>query len=207
MGGEEVDTDDDDVPDTIVPDGEFFIDSEHYGPHHGPQANVLYGAGFAEIDGAFSYPEMGAGPHMLDTARCVGCHMYDYGNGAGGHTWNPSLDACNNCHDGTDSDFDHGNVQTSVELLLEDLRDLLVAEGVVAYASGDYYELNPETGAIELVAAAGEYHPVVGFYPVVLAEAFFNWIGLEEDRSLGVHNPAYVEALLENTIAAIEALP
>ena len=35
------------------------------------------------------------------------------------------------------------------------------------------------------------------------AQAFFNWIGLTEDRSLGVHNSAYVEALLKNSIEAI----
>lgn len=41
---------------------------------------------------------------------------------------------------------------------------------------------------------------------MVLAQAFFNWIGLEEDRSLGVHNPSYVKALLKNSIEAVEAL-
>ena len=34
-------------------------------------------------------------------------------------------------------------------------------------------------------------------------QAFFNWIGLEEDRSLGAHNPAYFEALLDNSIEAL----
>ena len=48
------------------------------------------------------------------------------------------------------------------------------------------------------------YHPVVGTYPMVQAQAFFNWVGLEEDRSLGVHNPRYVEALLTNSIEALE---
>lgn len=38
---------------------------------------------------------------------------------------------------------------------------------------------------------------------MVQAQAFFNWIGLTEDRSLGVHNPRYVTALLENSIEAI----
>ncbi|MFN2128274.1 MAG: hypothetical protein ACK2TU_10490 [Anaerolineales bacterium] len=42
---------------------------------------------------------------------------------------------------------------------------------------------------------------------MILAEAYYNWIGIEEDRSEGVHNPNYVEALLENSIEALEALP
>jgi hypothetical protein len=47
------------------------------------------------------------------------------------------------------------------------------------------------------------YEPIVGTYPMAQAQAFFNWIGLTEDRSLGVHNPRYVEALLTNSIDAI----
>jgi len=46
---------------------------------------------------------------------------------------------------------------------------------------------------------------VVGTYPMAHAQAFFNWIGLEEDRSLGVHNPQYVNALLTNSIEALKA--
>ena len=72
-----------------------------------------------------------------------------------------------------------------MEELLVELRDILVANGVVA---GD-----DEDG----------YHPVVGTYPMVEAQSFFNWIGLEEDRSLGVHNPKYVVALLKNSIKAL----
>jgi hypothetical protein len=66
------------------------------------------------------------------------------------------------------------------------LRDKLIALGVV--------EGDDEHG----------YHPVVGTYPMVQAQAFFNWVGLEEDRSLGAHNPKYVKALLANSIAALE---
>ena len=40
-------------------------------------------------------------------------------------------------------------------------------------------------------------------YSMDQARAFFNWIGLEEDRSMGVHNPSYYEALLDNTIEAL----
>jgi hypothetical protein len=40
---------------------------------------------------------------------------------------------------------------------------------------------------------------------MVVAQAFFNWIGLTEDRSKGVHNPRYIEALIDNSIEALEA--
>jgi hypothetical protein len=40
---------------------------------------------------------------------------------------------------------------------------------------------------------------------MVLARAYYNWIGLVEDRSLGVHNPKYISALLINTLEALNA--
>jgi formate-dependent nitrite reductase cytochrome c552 subunit len=174
-------------PNLASPGDTYNITSTHYGPHRGPQANVLAGVGFAEIPGSFTYPTAGSSPHMDENGMCVGCHMYDYGNGAGGHTWNPALDACNTCHEASDTNFDHNNVQTEIAGLLEELRDLLVAQGVVEY-----------------VVADEAYEPVVGTHSMVQAQAFFNWIGLEEDRSLGVHNPAYAKALLENSIEALE---
>jgi formate-dependent nitrite reductase cytochrome c552 subunit len=194
------------APDYTHPGDSFEITNEHYGPHHGTQANVLAGIGLSEVAGSFSYPDPESASHYdLDDGMCTGCHMYTYGNGAGGHTWNPALDGCNtaNCHDGGVTDFDHNNVQTENAGLLEDLRDLLEAQGVIHYEAGDYYALNEETGAIELVTAPGGYHPVLGEYTMAQAQAFFNWTGLEDDKSQGVHNPTYVKALLENSIEAI----
>jgi len=191
------------------PGDSFRITNTHYGPHHGPQGNALTGLGFAEIEGEFGYDAPESHPHYdMDNGNCTGCHMAPYGNGAGGHTWNPGLDGCNvaDCHNGNVTDFDHHNVQSEIEVLLEELRDLLVAAGVVELGTEELYELNPETGEIELVVHVEGYHPVVGTYPMIQARAFFNWIGLEEDRSLGVHNPVYVKALLENSIEAMEAL-
>jgi hypothetical protein len=71
--------------------------------------------------------------------------------------------------------------------MLVELRDKLIELGIA--------EGNEEEG----------YHPVVATHPTILARAYFNWIGLEEDRSLGVHNPKYVKALLRNTLDAVNA--
>lgn len=168
-------------PNIDVPGDTFEITSTHYGPHHGAQANVLAGFGFAEIDGSVAYPAAGSSFHLV--ASCVGCHMSEFTDGEGGHSFNPSLVACNNCH--ATSDFNYGGVQAEVEELLDELRDLLIAAGVVA---GDDVD---------------GYHPVVGTYPMAHARAFFNWVGLDEDRSLGAHNPKYVKALLKNSIDAM----
>jgi len=167
-------------PNIDVPGATFEITSTHYGPHHGPQANVLTGTGFAEFDGTISYPDPNSATHM--TPGCTGCHMAN-----NSHTFEPTLTGCTDCHTGLAS-FDLNGSQTDIHDLLVELRDLLLAAGVL---TGD------DTDG---------YHPVVGTYDMVLARAFFNWVGLEEDRSLGVHNPSYVNALLKNSIEAVEAL-
>ena len=172
-------------PNIAAPADSFEITSTHYGPHHGAQANVLEGVGFAEIPGSTAYPTSSL--HLTQGATCVTCHVEYYEDGQGGHTFSPALAACNDCHFSPDEDFDHGGVQTENHAKLEELRDLLVGLGVV--------EQDPEDMS---------YHPVVGTYPMVQAQAFFNWIGLEEDRSLGAHNPDYFDALLDNTIEAMQ---
>jgi hypothetical protein len=164
----------------------FEITSTHYGPHHGAQANLVAGVGFAEVPGSIAYPAAGSSIH-LNQASCTGCHMAPFSDDSGGHSFNPNLDACNNCHGATNDDFNYGGVQTDVEEKLHALRDRLVELGVVEYVVEDE-----------------AYEPVVGEYPMAQAQAFFNWVGIEEDRSLGVHNPKYVKALLSNSLEAIQ---
>jgi hypothetical protein len=180
----------------------FRITSTHYGPHHGAQANTVYGAGFAEIPGSMAYPDVGSNFHLA--ASCVGCHMapFDEDEGQGGHSFNPSLVACNVCH--ATSSFDYGSEQTEIEELLDELRDKLIALGVVEEGHEETFEIDQETGEIILHETVEGYHPVVGTYPMIQARAFFNWTGLDEDRSLGVHNPRYIKALLVNTLEALE---
>ncbi len=173
-------------PNMAAPADSFRISSAHYGPHHGPQANTVMGEGFAEIPGSVAYEEVGSSYHHQEGASCVGCHMGEYGAG-GGHSFIPNLDACIECHGKSMENFNYGGVQTDVANKLEELRDKLVELGVVEYIEADK-----------------AYEPVVGKYPMIQAQAFFNWIGLEEDRSLGVHNPKYVNALLTNTLEALE---
>jgi len=165
----------------------FNISSTHYGPHHGAQANVQAAVGWAEIPGSTAYPT--PRPTLHGGADCVTCHMGDYNttDSAGGHTWWPNVEACADCHAGTTS-FDRNDFQTAIQAKLDTLRDLLIAEG-----------------AVEFVVEDDAYEPVVGVTDMVVARAFFNWAGLSEDRSKGLHNPAYIRALLDNSIEALEA--
>jgi hypothetical protein len=202
-------------PNVDKPGDEYRITSTHYGPHHGAQSNVVAGVGFAEIEGSVSYP---TSSKHLEMASCTGCHMAAFGENEfededgelddfaqGGHSFIPSVKACNDCHGTTDTNFNYGGVQTEVHEMLVELRDLLVEAGVVELGEEELYELNEETGEIELVVHVEGYHPVPGTYPMIQVQAFFNWVGLEEDRSMGVHNPKYVKALLRNSIEAMES--
>jgi len=157
-------------------DGNFNITSSHYGPHHGPQVTTLFGMGGYEFDGIVAYPEPGSSTHYKDVT-CVGCHMSEGENGEGGHTFWPSNASCLVCHTSGTPD-----IEGEIHGLLDQLAELLKANNVLDADS----------------------HLVPGLYPVDVAGAFYNWIGLEEDRSSGVHNPKYTRALLTNSIAALQ---
>ncbi|MFY9153308.1 MAG: hypothetical protein WAO52_14930 [Prolixibacteraceae bacterium] len=172
-------------PNIATPGETFKITSTHYGPHHGPQGNIVAGIGFAEIPGSVAYPVAGSSKH-LEQASCTGCHMATFTAKQGGHSFIPSVDACNKCHGATLTDYNYGGVQSDVKAKLDQLRDKLVELGVVEYIEAD-----------------AAYEPKVGTYPMIQAQAYFNWIGITEDRSEGVHNPKYVKALLTNTLEAL----
>ena len=180
-------------PNLSNPGETFEITSSHYGPHHGPQANVVLGEGFAEIAGEEEYPEPGSSLHY-SSLSCTGCHMGEYGAG-GGHSFKPNLDACTSCHQGAE-DFDIGGGQTEIATMLDELRDKLLALGVI--------EGDEEHGYHPVNSGDDDTSAEEATFPMVQVQAFFNWIGLVEDRSLGAHNPKYVEALLKNTLAALE---
>lgn len=174
-------------PNTAIPGETFKITSTHYGPHHGPQANLFEGIGFAEIDGPIVYPTSGSAIHRTQ-ASCVACHMDEYKDNTGDHTFKPTLTKCNSCHTFTATSFDYFGKQSAIQSQLDELRDLLLDHGV-----------------LEWVEADQTYEPIVGTYPMAQVQAYFNWIGLTEDRSLGVHNPVYARALLTNSISAMKA--
>lgn len=172
-------------PNLAAPGETFEISSSHYGPHYGTQANIVLGVGLAEIEGPVDYPEPGSSYHYGEDASCVGCHMGEYGSG-GGHSFKPNLDACEDCHGTTMDDFNYGGTQTTVQTQLDDLKAKLVELGV-------------------MVVDEDGYHPVQAEFPMLHVQAYFNWKGIKDDRSLGAHNPKYVNALLENTLAALNA--
>jgi hypothetical protein len=148
--------------------------TEHWGPHHGPQSAMMLGVAGAGVEGS-------AGIHYKQVENtCVTCHMGE----SGSHTFEPELAACLECHDDAEN-FDIGGVQTEVQAMLDELGELLVAEGVLSENSPDG-------------------HPTVEEAPEGVAIALYNWIYVaHEDGSLGVHNPSYTKDLLQ---AGLDAL-
>ena len=117
----------------------------------------------------------GAHYEMVENT-CVGCHM-----GAGdNHLMAPQLATCQECHADAES-LDINGFQTTVEERMAELRTALQAAGLL-----------DEEGVV-----------IPGTWDQAQATAIWNYEVIEEDASRGVHNPAYITALLD---AAFEAL-
>ena len=172
--------------------------NSRYGPHHGPQADLLLGTnGYEYAD--YTYTET---PYhrTMNEDGCVNCHMRNVAHLVGGHTFNVSAynaeedetiyntGACVGCHTDWPEDlenFDYNGVQTEITGLLAELQTLLFAAGFV----------NAEGTP---VTATGR--------PADDAGAIWNFMFVgREDRSLGVHNPAYARDLLQSSIDYMES--
>jgi hypothetical protein len=148
--------------------------TSHWGPHHGPQSSMLLGVG-GSVDGNPS------GHYQMVEDTCVNCHMGEGRN----HSFEPNVATCQGCHADAEN-FDINGVQTEVQAMLDELGELLVAEGVLS-------ENGPDG------------HPTVEEAPENVATALWNWIYVaHEDRSLGVHNSAYTKALLQAGLDALK---
>jgi hypothetical protein len=162
--------------DEIV-DGMIEVTSTHWGPHHGPQSAMLLGLAGAGADGLALEGNPSSHYSMVE-GTCVTCHM---GEGAS-HTFEPDVAACESCHSGAEN-FDINGLQTEVQAMLDELETALLAKG--------WLERAPEE-------EGGGLHPAVASVPAGEAAALWNWIYVaHEDKSLGVHNPAYTKELLQ----------
>lgn len=176
-----------------VPGGaDVTITSSRYGYHHGPQAQILAGIGAFELDGDVVNGPMAHGNPIPNPKLCATCHMASaFGSQAGGHTWKmgyelhgveeQNIAGCAQCHS-TLTSFDHVGLQTQVSEKLEELATELKRIGVMTSSGSS----------------------ATGTWPADVAAAFVNWQMIEEDRSEGVHNPPYVIAILDGSIAKMQ---
>lgn len=154
-------------------DGTVKVDSTHWGPHHGPEAELLIGAGGAgDVTGA-------PGPHYKTVPdTCITCHMGGAGPDAN-HTFTPNVANCQSCHPGT-TNFDMNGKVTEFDGKLAALKAALTKAGLL-----------DKDGNI-----------VVGSYPAARANALWNFLFLDQDKSHGVHNMPYADALIDASMTA-----
>ena len=183
--------------------------SAHFGPHHGPQGDMLMGTN------GFTYgqeiPSSAHGEVAADT--CVTCHMQsaamtDPAIGlVGGHTFKMSfpgtakipaeqmVGACQTCHGPELTTFDFplmdydgdgkiDGAQTEVQHLLNDLAVLLPPVG--------------QAKTSLTIDSTWTQHQL---------EAAYNFEFVANDGSRGIHNMAYTVGLLKASIADLKANP
>ena len=154
-------------------DGTVNVSSPYWGPHHGPQAEMMLGVGgTSDVKGAPS-------PHYAQVPdTCVYCHM---GGDAANHSYTPNVTYCQKCHNGA-KDFNMNGAVADLDAQTAAVKNALTAAGLL-----------DKTGAT-----------VPGKYPAAKAGALWNYLMITQDRSHGVHNMPYAEALLDAALAALK---
>jgi hypothetical protein len=154
-------------------DGNVKVTSPYWGPHVGPQSAVLLGVGGAGDVAGTPSPH-----YSVVTDTCVACHM---GGDAANHSYTPDVAYCLSCHPGA-KDFDMNGATTDLDAKIATLKTALVDAGMLT----------------------ADNAPIIGTYPAAKADAMWNYILIGvEDRSHGVHNMPYANALID---AALEAM-
>ena len=195
----------------------------YWGPHHGPEADILTGNSAYEFPGKV-YTNSLHTTVIKDT--CITCHMalpqgrYSLSSAVGGHSFfvtgevhgteknNPA--ACIDCHkeikqlSGTeyfdykvmdyDTDGEVEVIQMEIEGLLEHL--------VNGKGTGVLQKLDPP-----IYNKDGSYNWIRGNdsqRPIEEVAALYNYKLILEDRSLGIHNTNYTIQVLYDTIEALD---
>jgi hypothetical protein len=181
--------------------------SSHFGPHEGPQADMLEG-----VNGFTYGQKIPSSAHaFVATDTCVTCHMQTAPATtdpaflhAGDHTFMLSytppggtkedlVGACQTCHgpEITTFDFplfDYNNdgviqgVQTEVQSLMDQLSTML-----------------PPNNQVKTSLT------IDNTWTTLQLEAAYNWLFVTNDGSRGIHNTAYTVGLLKASIASLSA--
>ncbi|MEE9166672.1 MAG: ammonia-forming cytochrome c nitrite reductase subunit c552 [Candidatus Neomarinimicrobiota bacterium] len=179
----------------------------HFGPHANPQADMLAGKS-AYHDVAESGFTWAQPSHLYVENSCRTCHvhMIPYGElgdfAVTGHKFEPTVEACQRCHgsiseftdimalEDFDGDGDVEGVQDEVEGLLKLLESALV-DSFEALGFG----IDAQAEDFDLAHYLGD----VDSSTVAMREAGYNLVFIEDDKSLGVHNPDYAVQLLQQS--------
>lgn len=180
--------------------------STRFGPHHGVQGDLFHGTNLIEYGKVSGRPSGHA--YALENS-CAGCHMQELASSdpavqkAGGHTFKITWD--NDTPDDASDDVDmvsgcvecHGPMDSFDDMKLADYN----FDGKVHSVQAEIHELL-ETLAMKLPPVGEPTVAIDGkaVYTVAQKNAFWNYITVEEDASMGMHNPRYVAAALRASI-------
>ena len=176
--------------------------SARFGPHHGPQADMLAGTN------GYTYGLSIPSSAHFDAAdeTCVTCHMQTVATtdpnftNAGGHTFKMSwtdaknakhelVGACQGCH---------GQRLTTFNFKLLDYN----GDGKIEGAQTEVQRLLDQLGLLlPPVGKAKTSLTIDATWTRAQLLAAYNWQFVAEDRSMGVHNMAYAVGLLKASIA------
>jgi hypothetical protein len=158
-----------------------------------PQREMLAGTAGDAPPGV---PASAITAHSLLPGGCVTCHS-DSANGLASHDFRPDVATCTSCHAGLatfdrpargdyDGDGALEGIQHEVSGLLEAVKTALLADPMVAFASGRF----------DYAGAAD--HAMTGA-SLAQKRAVFNWTSVAEDGSRGVHDAARAVQLLQGS--------
>jgi hypothetical protein len=172
------------------------VTSTRWGPHHGPQFLMLAGKGAFEM-GSSTFRSTDHKSH----ATCRNCHMAPaQGEAVGGHTlWMTSSEtgdnvaACKPCHSAIGTSFDYNGAQTTIETKYQTLKVLLAQKNVIDTVN-------------DILKGPISASKPKKFTQIQLA-VVWNYFLVDADRSMGIHNYAYISDMLDAGIAYMQSLP
>jgi hypothetical protein len=167
----------------VIPDK--YAASTRFNTHLSDQGDILLGV--LDVNSILGVEGKPGAHYSMVENTCLGCHM---GEGKV-HTFRPVVENCVKCHADA-KDLDINGARTKFEEEYKALEEALLAKGLLAKA---------DDGTIAAVAKNADGSPVL--LDPKPAAALFVYGALEEDASMGTHNPKYALALIE---AALEAL-
>ncbi len=176
----------------------------NFGPHHGPQADMLEGAN------GYTYGQViASSDHASISNTCVACHMQIIPSTdpaflfAGSHTFNVAwsgtltnppenlVAACQQCH---------GTTVTNFNFPVENFDGYSVDQGVQSQVQSLMNQLAVLLPGGEANVANNSVSPTSSWTAPQL-EAAYNYMFVQNDGSMGVHNTAYAVGLLQASIA------
>ncbi len=176
-----------------------------FGPHYGTPANVFAMKGLYQIPGSLPYPATNI--HANLSKGCVSCHMGSNPTNpaVGGHSFKMTtaqmlkdstgfyIAGCDGCH--TNAKVKAATIQNDVKAKIAEMRTLLIQKGMIdtsqAITADGYQPL-------------GEYFVGGKKYTKIQAQIVLNYMYIMKDRSLGVHNPSFVRAIITNSLEELK---